>query len=147
MPCRMAHMQSADSSYFKAFLQECEDKPKITSFSPNDIDKDPAIVSSPVNCSLLSKWYAAGDGRMPNVQDIMGADNQCAGMSPRSAASDDIAGGSPGNSDDEAGENLNDRNEPQPSTLSDSMHTVSPGQLTILQQNFAKSAQLNFAGR
>ena len=106
-----------------------------------------AFLSSPGNCSLLNKWCAAGDGRMPNVQDIMGADNQCVGMSPRSAASDDIAGGSPGNSDDEAGENLNDRNEPQPSTLSDSMHTVSPGQLTILQQNFAKSAQLNFAGR
>lgn len=61
---------------------------------------------------------------MPNVEDIMGADNQCAGMSPRSAASDDIAGGSPGNSDDEAGENLNDRHQRQPSTLSDSMHTV-----------------------
>ncbi|KAK9861491.1 hypothetical protein WJX84_004658 [Apatococcus fuscideae] len=88
--------------------------------------------------ACLIRMYTIGDGRMPNVQDIMGADNQCAGMSPRSAASDDIAGGSPGNSDDEAGENLNDRNEPQPSSLSDSMHTCdgNPAEVECLRVAF-----------
>ncbi len=58
---------------------------------------------------------------MPEVHDIMESGDQCAGMSPRSAVSDDIAGGSPPGSDDEAGENLNDQPTSQPS---ENMHTV-----------------------
>ena len=67
---------------------------------------------------------------MPDVRDIMEAGNQCAGMSPRSAVSDDIAGGSPPGSDDETGENLNDRQASQPS---ESTQTV--GQPDCLIQN------------